>query len=218
MNPNIKLRLDLTDDEHELLLKMVDALNAEDKDFLEDGRFEGYGFVKDSLLNKVQNVKQIELSKKIGATRKANEAKRERTRQRVEEAIISLSDKGDKVTAYSVAKVSGVSFNTAKRFLDSQRPPEPLSESKAEPIKKKGKAGITNQEALSLIGLSTKHSDGDIKLLQEVFTLSGVTVTDTGRLVGFSHASVLTNIITGHKGIGNKSRELLKAYVSVNSL
>jgi len=183
-----------------------DSLSVDNDDFTHNGRFEDFREMRESLFDKLSHPLQIDKSNKMSAdTYKANEAKRERTRQRVEEATISLLDSGIKVTAYSVAKVSGLSFNTVKKYLDAQRPPAPLP--------KKGKASITNKEALSLIGQSTRHSDNDVKLLKEVFTLSGAAVTDTAREIGFSHASVLTNIVTDKKGIGRASRELLKAYL-----
>jgi hypothetical protein len=52
-------RLNLKPHEYELLVKMLNNLNIKDNDFLEDGRFEGFGFCIESLLQKVQNYLQF---------------------------------------------------------------------------------------------------------------------------------------------------------------
>ena len=61
-------RLNLKPHEYELLVKMLNNLNIKDDDFLEDGRFEGFGFCVESLIKKFkmlnklkQRIKELQL-------------------------------------------------------------------------------------------------------------------------------------------------------------
>ena len=110
-------RLNLKPHEYELLVKMLNNLNIKDNDFLEDGRFEGFGFCIESLLQKVQNVKQIETGNKRVATIKANQKKISTSLKKVENAVNMLRLEGKEITPYIVAKVAGISYNTASKYL-----------------------------------------------------------------------------------------------------
>ena len=110
-------RLNLTRDEYQLLIKMINNLNIKDNDFLEDGRFEGFGFCIESLIKKVQNVKQIKTTNKRVATVNANEKKISTSRKKVENAMNMLRLEGKEPTAYAVAKVADISYNTASKYL-----------------------------------------------------------------------------------------------------
>jgi Fic family protein len=110
-------RLNLTRDEYQLLIKMINNLNIEDDDFEEDGRFEGFGFCIESLMKKVQNVKQIKITNKRAATTNANEKKISTSLKKVENAINLLRLEDKEITAYAVAKVAGISYNTASKYL-----------------------------------------------------------------------------------------------------
>ena len=62
----------------------------------------------------------IERKKKL--TEKATLAKQEKARRMVYEAVKQLESEGKKVTAYAVAKVAGVSYHTAVKYLSANRP------------------------------------------------------------------------------------------------
>jgi len=110
-------RLNLKPHEYELLVKMINNLNIKDDDFQEDGPFEGFGFCIKDLIQKVQNVKQIKTMNKIVATVKANQKKISISRKKVENAINMLRMEGKEITPYIVAKVAGISYNTASKYL-----------------------------------------------------------------------------------------------------
>jgi len=110
-------RLNLTPEEYQLLVKMLNNLNIKDDDFQEDGRFEGFGFCIESLMKKVQNVKQIKTMNKRVATTNANEKKISTSLKKVENAINLLRLEDKEPTAYAVAKVAGISYNTASKYL-----------------------------------------------------------------------------------------------------
>ena len=71
------------------------------------------------LKNILKNVKHIEIStKKKNATNKARETNREKSIIKIELALKTLKKEGKKVTIYSIAKVSNVSYSTAKKYID----------------------------------------------------------------------------------------------------
>lgn len=55
--------------------------------------------------------------KKTNAARKATEIRKKRTQEKIQNAINLLKMEGKEITPYAVAKVAGVSFNTAKKYL-----------------------------------------------------------------------------------------------------
>ena len=50
---------------------------------------------------------------------KAREARTAKTKEKVQNAINLLRIEGKEITAYQVAKVADISFNTAKKYLES---------------------------------------------------------------------------------------------------
>jgi len=110
-------RLNLTVDEYRLLVRMINNLKLTEEDFLENGKFEDFEYCSKTLLDKLQNVKQIENSKKRIATTKANEAKINKSKAKIENAIRILKMEGKEPTAYKIAQVANISYNTANKYL-----------------------------------------------------------------------------------------------------
>ena len=55
--------------------------------------------------------------KKVESAKRASKIKADRTKEKVINAINLLRLQGEKITPYKVAKISGVSYNTAKKYL-----------------------------------------------------------------------------------------------------
>ena len=55
--------------------------------------------------------------KKVESAKRASKIKAERTKEKVINAINLLRLQGEEITPYKVAKISGVSYNTAKKYL-----------------------------------------------------------------------------------------------------
>ena len=90
-------RLDLTADEVEQLQKLE---------------------VSGSLKDKILNPKQIQSSqKKKEATQTATAHRTANAKAKIQNAINTLKLYDKKITAYQVAKESGVSYSTAKKYL-----------------------------------------------------------------------------------------------------
>jgi response regulator of citrate/malate metabolism len=106
---NTVCRLDMTLVEYELLKKLLENASV-------DIEYE-CAWAKDELMNKVQNIKQFDISGKIVATKKANEKKQETSKKKIENAVNMLRLEGKEITAYAVAKVAGISYNTARKYL-----------------------------------------------------------------------------------------------------
>ena len=106
---NTVCRLDMSLVEYELLKKLLESATVSDD-------YE-CAWAKDDLMKKVQNIKQFDISGKIVATLKANQKKQETSKKKVENAINILRMEGKEITAYAVAKVAGISYNTASKYL-----------------------------------------------------------------------------------------------------
>ena len=109
-------RLDMSEEEYLLLVDILNYVGA-DKRRLKDKVEESLD-VRDSLYKKVGDIKQIENTGKVLATAKAHKVKRDKSLKRVKVAIEELELLKKTVTAYSVAKIAGISFVTAKKYLD----------------------------------------------------------------------------------------------------
>ena len=55
--------------------------------------------------------------KKIEGAKKAREALQTKTKEKIQSAINLLKMEGKEITPYRVAKIAGVSYNTAKKYL-----------------------------------------------------------------------------------------------------
>ena len=109
-------RLDMSEEEYLLLVDILNYVGA-DKRRLKD-KIEDCLNVRDSLYQKVENIKQIDTGKKALATDKAHQVKRDASLKKVQLAVKELELVKKTVTAYSVAKIAGISFVTAKKYLD----------------------------------------------------------------------------------------------------
>ena len=56
--------------------------------------------------------------KKQESAKRAREALQAKTKEKIQNAINLLKLEGKEITAYRVAKEAGVSYNTAKKYLD----------------------------------------------------------------------------------------------------
>ena len=76
----------------------------------------------ESLNEKIAKVKIIKRSEaKIIASSKATNAKIKQTKEKIENGINILRLEGKKFTHYSIAKSSGTSLNTVKKYIDDKR-------------------------------------------------------------------------------------------------
>jgi len=57
--------------------------------------------------------------KKTDAAKRATAVRQKRTKEKIQNAINLLKLEGKEITAYAVAKVAGVSYNTAKKYLQN---------------------------------------------------------------------------------------------------
>ncbi len=55
--------------------------------------------------------------KKTDAAKRATAVRQKRTKEKIQNAINLLKLEGKEITAYSVAKTAGISYNTAKKYL-----------------------------------------------------------------------------------------------------
>jgi len=55
--------------------------------------------------------------KKIESAKRASEIKVKRAKEKVQNAVNLLRLQGEEVTPYKVAKIAGISYNTAKKYL-----------------------------------------------------------------------------------------------------
>lgn len=75
-----------------------------------------------SINNKISKVKIIKRSEaKIQASYKAADAKTKQAKQKIENGINNQRLENKKFTHYSIAKSSGVSINTVKKYIDDDR-------------------------------------------------------------------------------------------------
>jgi len=58
--------------------------------------------------------------KKREAAHKATQIRQERVKRKIQDAMNILRLEGREITPYAVAKVAGVSYNTAKKYLEKQ--------------------------------------------------------------------------------------------------
>jgi len=77
-------------------------------------------FLSSSLYEKIQKPKEIKYSgKKAIAVEKATETRTKKAKEKIEKAVEILKKEGEKITPYRISKVSGVSFVTVKKYLNT---------------------------------------------------------------------------------------------------
>ncbi len=100
-------RLNLSQGELDLLSKIVASATLDGAD----------GSIEKSLLEKIANPIQIDSSKKINATGKANKAKISKSKKKVENAMNLLRMEEKEISPNAIAKTAGISYNTAKKYM-----------------------------------------------------------------------------------------------------
>ena len=74
--------------------------------------------VREALENLLKNAEVIENKKKAENTKKATEIKKLKAKEKVQNAVNLLRLQGEEVNAYRVAKIAGISYNTARKYLN----------------------------------------------------------------------------------------------------
>lgn len=118
-------RLDLSESEFDCLKKYIDFEKMEEA--IKNFDYEYYKqlniqeSIEASLLKKLNNPKEIKYSlKKIVATREATESRTKAAKEKIQNAINILRMENKKITHYSIAQTSGVSFTTVKKYLNDE--------------------------------------------------------------------------------------------------
>lgn len=116
-------RLDLSESEFDCLKKYIDFEKMEEAaknfDYEYYKKLNIQESIEASLLKKLNNPKEIKYSlKKIVATREATESRTKAAKEKIQNAINILRMENKKITHYSIAQTSGVSFTTVKKYLD----------------------------------------------------------------------------------------------------
>lgn len=105
----IKKRIDLTESEYLLLLEYFDFERLETKKHIDTAV---------SLCQALKNPKDIEYSfKKFRASETATRARSNKAKEKIQNAINILRMENKNITHYSIAQMSGVSFNTVKKYI-----------------------------------------------------------------------------------------------------
>jgi len=73
--------------------------------------------IKQALENLIKNAKVIKNKRNLENTKKATETKKLKAREKVQNAINLLRLQGEEVNAYKIAKIAGISYNTARKYL-----------------------------------------------------------------------------------------------------
>jgi response regulator of citrate/malate metabolism len=119
----INKRLDLNESEFYCLKKYIDFEKMEEAiknfDYEYYKRLDIEEPLEATLLRKLNNPKEIEHShKKSIASFRATEARTKAAKEKIQNAINILRMENKKITHYSIAQVSGVSFTTVKKYLN----------------------------------------------------------------------------------------------------
>lgn len=108
-------RLDFSELEYECLIKSIDfeKLEAFDKTYKEIEEF--------NATSRVKNPKDINFSAaKNTASEKATKARNNKAKAKIDTAVEILKNQKKEITRYTVAKISGVSFNTVKKHMTDE--------------------------------------------------------------------------------------------------
>ncbi len=112
-------RLDLTALEYTNLINCVDFEKLKDieKEYENFEAFKGF-----NIIEKLNNPKEIEYSiNKSIAAMNATDVRSEKVKYKMNIAIEILQTVKKEITHYAIAKISGVSFNTAKRHISDEK-------------------------------------------------------------------------------------------------
>lgn len=75
--------------------------------------------IGDSLIEKMQNPIEINIEKKMKSTSIATASRSKKAKEKIQNAINILRLECKNITHYSIAQMSGVSFTTVKKYLNS---------------------------------------------------------------------------------------------------
>ena len=107
-----KYRIDLDAYEIEILSQYMNSIKEEDINEIQLSTF-------NEIKQKIVKPKKIKHSwRKTYATEKATEARTAKVKEKINNAVAILRMEDKEITPYQVAKVSGVSFVTVKKYLD----------------------------------------------------------------------------------------------------
>jgi Fic family protein len=73
--------------------------------------------IKQALENLIKNAEIIENKRNLENAKKATEIKKLKAKEKVQNAVNLLRLQGEEVNAYRVAKIAGISYNTARKYL-----------------------------------------------------------------------------------------------------
>ena len=96
--------------------KLLDKLDVLDFDKLSDDEKELFNSVN-KLITKGKVIISDEESNKRKNAKKATTAKVTKTREKIQNAINLLRLQGEEINPYRIAKVAGVSYNTARKYF-----------------------------------------------------------------------------------------------------
>lgn len=99
------MRLTLTDDEVSKLLKIIQPVDAE---------------LYNSIYKQVEADKSKDKSKKIQSIQEATKERERVAKEKILNAINLLRIEDKKITAYAIAKESGCSYNTVKKYYSKE--------------------------------------------------------------------------------------------------
>jgi len=106
---DFKYRIDLDFDRLEVLQKYINKLNNIDEMDL---------ILFNEIKQMINNPKKIRRSvKKLVAADKATEARTAKAKSKIFNAINLLRLQGKKITPYSIAKISGVAYQTVRKYI-----------------------------------------------------------------------------------------------------
>lgn len=106
-------RLDLNESEFDCLKKYIDFEKMEE----EANKYKEGS--ESTLLEKLNNPKVIEYSqKRVVSSFRATESRTKAAKEKIQNAINILRMENKKITHYSIAQTSGVSFTTVKKYLN----------------------------------------------------------------------------------------------------
>ena len=74
--------------------------------------------IKQALENLIKNAEVIENKRNLENAKKATEIKKLKAKEKVQNAVNLLRLQGEEVNAYRVAKIAGISYNTARKYLN----------------------------------------------------------------------------------------------------
>jgi len=114
---SVRYRMDFETSEMEELLKLlqhIDATSEDDKELVIGSDITIYEKIKKKILNPKKIKKSI---KKTVAAEDATLARTKKAKEKIQNAINYLKMMDKNITAYSISKESGVSYNTVRKYI-----------------------------------------------------------------------------------------------------